>query len=128
LRMLIVRIIEITLAPRKRRAARAVRWRMAIAREVTAEDTAVDALCARIDAFMRLGPNWDGEDAHPITRDTVKRAKALLEYVARSARNRGVRWAEPSVSPNSDGGVDISWDLAGHWVMLSVSPARTEID
>ena len=85
-------------------------------------------LDARIDGFVRLGANWDGEDAAAISEETAGRTKALVREVFAAARSRRLTWRNPTATPNADGGIDLSWQAGGRWVMLTVSPGSAAIE
>jgi hypothetical protein len=84
-------------------------------------------LFAQIDEFQDLGPNWDGENAMPIERKVVLRAKNLVQRISAEASLVGLRWESPSVAPNPDGALELSWEKDNRWVMLVLEPGHSKI-
>jgi hypothetical protein len=89
--------------------------------------TSLGELFAQIDEFPDLGPNWDGEDALPIERKVVSRAKNLLQLIATRATPLGLRWENPSAAPNPDGALELTWEKGDRWVMLIVASGQSKV-
>jgi hypothetical protein len=94
--------------------------------EVT--DAVVAETIAKINRCARLHSNWDGEDAPAISKDVSSRASDLVRIMAGQARARGLSWTSPSVAPNAEGGIDLSWEMGDRWAMLSFQPQRLNIE
>jgi hypothetical protein len=47
-------------------------------------------------------PNWDGEDAEPITPQTLQYARRLLEVMPN-------RFGPPDIAPSADGSIGLEW-------------------
>jgi hypothetical protein len=78
-----------------------------------------------LQGFLDLGRGWDGEAARPVDAAAVALALDLLRSIDRIAMRRQARWRDPQVAPDPDGaGVDLIWQQAEHWLMLSVLPGE----
>lgn len=93
----------------------------------TLQDEVLAGLSARIDELVGLGPNWDGEDAPAVSEDVAARTRALARQIAGEAQASRFAWISPSVAPNPDGGLELSWELGDRWVMVSVLPDEATI-
>jgi hypothetical protein len=101
---------------------------MAIRQNLTTDTPAsLGELFAQIEEYQHLGPNWDGEDALPIMRKVVLRAKNLLQRIAAEASLVGLRWVSPSVAPNPAGALELSWEKDDRWVMLIIEPGHSKV-
>jgi hypothetical protein len=81
----------------------------------------------KIEAYRRLGANWDGEDALPVSAEAALRSKALLRLIAEAADVRGIQWRSPSIAPNPDGGLELSWEGGARWAMLIIQPGQSMV-
>jgi hypothetical protein len=77
-----------------------------------------------LQGFKDLGRGWDGEAARPVDAAAVALALDLLRSIDRIAMRRQARWRDPQVAPDAAGGVDLIWQQAEHWLMLSVLPGE----
>ncbi len=70
--------------------------------------------------YARLERNWDGEDGLPPGNAAVQAAAEILAgSYALAPRNR-VRWTPPTIAPTPEGGIDLSWEADGGWLMLMI--------
>ncbi len=121
----------VTIHWRLRRPCRSVtqvRITMAIRSNPTIDASAsLDESFVQLDDYLHLGLNWDGEDALPIERKVVSRAKNLLRLIAASAGLLGLMWESPSLAPNPSWAVELTWEKGNRWVMLVVEPGHSRI-
>jgi hypothetical protein len=88
---------------------------------------ALREVAAQIDEYRHLGPNWDGEDALAIGANVATRTKNLLRLIAAKARLLDLPWQNPSVVPNPDGGLELTWENGGRWAVLVVQPGQSRV-
>jgi hypothetical protein len=66
-------------------------------------------------------PNWDGYDAHPVTKETVQAARRLLGLIPRD-------FPDPDIAPGSDGGIGFEWVLENSSIrklFIDIGPGAT---
>jgi hypothetical protein len=81
---------------------------------------------AAIDACTELEEDWDGEDSIPATVEAAAVAKDVLRGVTERAMEGLFTWRKPSIGAMGDGGIVLSWDIAGRRVMLVAGPDRSQ--
>jgi hypothetical protein len=62
----------------------------------------------KIASFAQLGPNWDGENAEPISAESVDTAEHVVERIA-IVLERRTAYAHPSVRAFPDGSIFFKW-------------------
>ena len=65
--------------------------------------------------------NWDGYDAHAVTKETVQAARRLLGLIPRD-------FPDPDIAPGSDGGIGFEWVLENSSIrklFIDVGPGAT---
>jgi hypothetical protein len=66
-------------------------------------------------------PNWDGYDAHAVTKETVQAARRLLGLIPRD-------FPDPDIAPGSDGGIGFEWVLENSSIrklFVDIGPGAT---
>ena len=81
-------------------------------------------MAGTIQGFLSLAPDWDGEAARPADETAVTTALELLRSIDKIAPRWQKRAQDPQVAPDPEGGVDLMYEAAGHWIMLSVRPGE----
>lgn len=74
---------------------------------------------ARINHLFRLPPNWDSYGGRPMAVPAANTALAVLVVVMRPD------CPAPNVAPIADGGLELSWNLAGVDLEIFCSPTGT---
>jgi len=71
----------------------------------------------------KLFDGWDGEDGLAPTQTATDLAKQVIRYALYLHRNYfpSTKWVEPDLSPTSDGGVDLEWEIGNRYLLLNVS-------
>lgn len=71
--------------------------------------------------LLELAPDWDDDGAQPISDRTWSAMAELLRGLARSAHRRsGTIIPVPSITPCSDGSIDLFWKQGGRKVLVNV--------
>jgi hypothetical protein len=94
----------------------------------TVDYSLLPTLDAEIEEFERLPPNWNGDDALPISRPVITESKILLRLITDKALAKDIGWRSPSVAPNPDGGIDFTWDCGERWVSISIVPEEESLE
>jgi hypothetical protein len=81
-------------------------------------DPIVQDLVDELNSFTELQEDWDGEESLPVSPDALASAKFLIDLAVQETKFRGIAWVAPSASPTPDGGIALTWDHAGHRLML----------
>lgn len=68
---------------------------------IGASQSKATALLSGYEDFAK--PNWDGDDAEPITKETLERAREFLTDVIASTRRI------PEISPSPEGSISFDW-------------------
>jgi hypothetical protein len=67
-------------------------------------------------------PNWDGEDAEPITRETVEAARQFNQFLPREL-------SPPDIAPGADGTIGFEWREGPRdhrtYIIVEVGPGDT---
>lgn len=109
--------------PTSEGAARAVR--MTLGRPSAAPDVATVATLREIEELRGLTPGWDGEGAAVPSDEVISAARNAVELVFRFGSER---WRPPNVSPTSEGGVQLSWEVESRWAMLAFQPNQSSVE
>lgn len=79
---------------------------------------------ADLDEFAGYGPNWDGDDADPITAQSVQIAKELLTNVAEELGDKVASQVVPfGVRPLSDGGIQVEYRGRNASLIVNIGPS-----
>jgi hypothetical protein len=87
-------------------------------------DKLIESALKELDELRNLRPNWNGEDAAPISEAVIKKGKKFIRCIAREA---GYSWMNPSIAPDPDGGIELSWEANNRWAMITVQPDISEL-
>jgi hypothetical protein len=83
------------------------------------EDPNLADVLHELDEYRSLGPDWDSEDALPVSGEAVSAASNFVRLVDRAARTAGIPWIAPTVGPVPSGGIDVWWDGEGRSALIT---------
>lgn len=90
-------------------------------------DPEMERIRAKLESFLDMEEDWDGDGALLIDSGSVRSAQRLIEDYRRLALQQGYPWNAPGVSPAPDGGVVLSWHRGRKKAMLIFHPNRSAV-
>jgi hypothetical protein len=81
----------------------------------------------KIGQFSSLGSNWDSYGSSSIDGNSVLNAIKLLKDILTIQKEEEFNVPAPFVTPLSDGGVQLEWEIGSKYLELSLMPGLEEI-
>jgi len=88
--------------------------------------TAVSSLRRKIVDFAQLTPNWDGEGAEPVERETIITGLQLIEHIAIVLERKNTN-SVPSVRAFPDGSIFFKWIRGQKELAITVQGRNVEV-